>query len=55
MRIGTLVKWKYSPQLFVTIGEPKNLYDENVSIRVHCVRTGKDYNVFLNDLEVICK
>lgn len=56
MKIGDLVKWKYSKdKLFIVVSMEE--YDCNLtqSIGAVCIRLGENYNLFIDDLEVICR
>jgi hypothetical protein len=53
MRVGSLVKWRYSgDKLFIIVTMTRNPFGE---ISVVSVRGGKEYNMFISDLELVCK
>ena len=54
MRIGDLVKWKYSKdKLFIVVSIEK--YDSNLSqmASLLCIQWGEYFDLFIEDLEVI--
>ena len=55
MKIGSIVKWKYSKDklfIVVSVEDTQNIYR---SVGVVGVKSGKVYNMFVSDLEVVCK
>ena len=56
MQIGSIVKWKYSKdRLFIVVTKVKNPFMNGISVGVKSVNSGKYFNMFVSDLEVICK
>ncbi len=56
MRIGSLVKWKYTDdRLFIVVTMVENPFMDGASVGVVSVRGGMSHNMFVSDLEVICK
>ena len=53
MKVGDLVKWKYSlDKLFIVVSVEE--YDPNLtqSVGLVCTRSGENYDMFISDLEV---
>jgi len=56
MQVGSIVKWKYSEdKLFIVVTTVKNPFMDDTSVGVRSVNSGKYYNMFVSDLEVLCK
>ena len=56
MQIGSIVKWKYSKdKLFIVVTMVENPFMDGASVGVVSVRGGMSHNMFVSDLEVICK
>ena len=56
MQVGSLVKWKYTKdKLFVVVAMVDKPISKFSSIKVRGVKTGLIHEMFLSDLEVICK
>ena len=56
MRIGSLVTWKYTDnRLFIVVTMVGNPFMAGASVGVVGVRSGMAHNMFVSDLEVICK
>jgi len=55
MRVGSLVTWKYTDdRLFIVVTMVKKTID-GTSVGVMGVRSGTTHNMFVSDLEVVCK
>ena len=56
MRIGSLVTWRYTDdRLFIIVTMTDNPFMDGASVGVMSVRGGKKHNMFISDLEVVCK
>ena len=56
MQVGSIVKWKYSgDKLFIVVTMIENPFMDDTSVGVVSVKSGKNHDMFVSDLEVICK
>ena len=56
MRIGSLVKWKYTDdRLFIVVTMVENPFMDGASVGVKNIKSGMTHNMFVSDLEVICE
>ena len=56
MRVGSLVTWKYTDdRLFIVVTMLENPFMDGSSVGVMSVRNGKKHNMFVSDLELVCK
>jgi len=56
MKVGSLVTWKYTDdRLFVVVTMVDNPFMAGASVGVMGVRSGTTHNMFVSDLEVVCK
>ena len=54
MKIGSIVKWKYSKnKLFIVVSVEDT--QDDPSVGVVGVKSGKAYDMFMSDLEVLCE
>jgi len=56
MQVGSLVKWRYTKdKLFIVVTMVENPFMDGASVGVMGVRSGTTHNMFVSDLEVVCK
>jgi len=57
MKIGSIVKWRYSGDKMVGLFIVVSLEDtqDDPSVGVVGVKSGKAYDMFMSDLEVLCE
>ena len=55
MKIGSIVKWKYSKDKLFIVVSVEDTQDIYRSVGVVGVKSGKAYDMFVSDLEVVCK
>ena len=57
MQVGSIVKWKYSgDKLFIVVTMVENPFMDGASVGVKGISSRMThYNLFVSDLEVVCK
>ena len=54
MKIGSIVKWKYSRKRMFIVVSLEDTQDDP-SVGVVSVKSGKAHDMFMSDLEVLCE